>query len=192
MKRKVTTILAIILCMLIALTGVTVFKTGTAYAASGKTPFKVTFNKKAVTLSDDLNSVLKDGIDKPDIEMLKKAWGSNPTYEGGNDFGGWGSYAWEKGKSNIGYFYRGEVSGISFNINDKNGAVCGIKFGTKKATVLKKLKKMVDAENIDNSKNSITVVHVTDNRAGAVSIFFNFKKGKLANITGTAYAKSDY
>ena len=191
MKKLTKSLIAGILCMLIAITGITVFSTDIAYAAD-ENPFTLTFKKKTVTLADDLNDSLENGIDKQNVKTLKKKWGKKPEYEGGNEYGGWGSYTWEKGKSNVRYFFQGGISGISYNINDKTGAICGIKIGTKKATVLKKLKKMVDAENIDEGKNSITVVHITDNRAGAVNISFSFKKGKLVSFIGTAYVTSDY
>lgn len=187
MKKLTKSFIAGILCLLVAITGIMVFNTDTAYAAD-ENSFTLTFKKKTIVLADDFNDSLENGIDKQNIKTLKKKWGKKPAYEGGNDYGGWGSYTWEKGKSNVNYFFRGEVSGITYNINDKNAAICGIKIGTKKATVLKKLKKMVDAENIEEGKNSITVIHITDNRAGAVNTSFGFQKEKLTSISGTAYA----
>lgn len=66
-NRKLTTIIAMILCAIITVTS---FGTDTAYAAS-KTPLKVTFNKKTVTLAKDASTMTTSVT----VKTLTKKWG---------------------------------------------------------------------------------------------------------------------
>lgn len=46
MKQKIRSITALILCAMLFITGIISTETDSAYAAGGKLPVKVTFNKK--------------------------------------------------------------------------------------------------------------------------------------------------
>ena len=67
MKKKLTTILAMLLCAIITITGVC---TETAYAAEDTT-IKLTFKKKSVTYS-----VKENGIERVNLKSLKKSGAS--------------------------------------------------------------------------------------------------------------------
>ena len=176
MKKITKSILTSILCAVMILTGITASNTSTVYAASKKTPFTLTFNRKTVTLSDDLNDSLENGIDNVKFKTLKSKWGKASISQIYTDYG---SYTWLKGKSYVTYHrdFRSSssVDHIIYEAFDKNVSICGIKVGMKKSTVLKKLKKLVDTENIDVHEEYIIVTNWTDHAAGysgLTSVFF--------------------
>ena len=144
-NRKLTTIIAMILCAIITVTS---FGTDTAYAAS-KTPLKVTFNKKTVTLAKDASTRTTSVT----IKTLTKKWGK-PKKEieegdplcGGRD--GYTAYVWEKGKTRIKYIIpvdetfgslRKRIEIYSF---DKNFKLLDIKVGMKQKKAEKIEKKL--------------------------------------------------
>ena len=133
MKKKLTTILAMLLCAIITITGVCA---ETAYAAEDTT-IKLTFKKKSVTYS-----VKEDGIERVNLKSLKKKWGKpSDTYEYYGIYG----YTWSKGKTNFTYednTTTPERSLFVINIGDKNGSISGIKVGMKKSKVKKILKEI--------------------------------------------------
>ena len=131
---KLTTIIAMILCAIITVTS---FGTDTAYAAS-KTPLKVTFNKKTVTLAKDASTMTTSVT----VKTLTKKWGKpkKEVYEGDPLCGGLDgntTYIWEKGKTIIKYIIPvDETFGslrkrIEIHALDKNIKILGIKVGMK-------------------------------------------------------------
>lgn len=147
MKRKVTTILALILCAIITVTGICA---DTAYAAD-KTPLKVTFKGKTVTLAKDVN--VKPAA--PKFKTLKSKWGKPKKTE--NEL--YTDYVWTKGETTIGYYVckvpKEELIGcqrtyIRIDSSDKNLKVNGIKIGMKKSKAEKILKNL---QTIDNNGN---------------------------------------
>lgn len=147
MKRKVTTILAIILCAIITVTGI---YADTAYAAD-KTPLKVTFKGKTVTLTEDVD--VKPAA--PNVKTLKNKWGK-PKKEIQHDNSEDETmetsirYTWTKGKTTIMYHiqkYREPMwtsarTYIRIDSSDKNLKVNGIKIGMKKSKAEKILKNL--------------------------------------------------
>ena len=141
MKKTIQSILSMILCAMIVITGI---KTGTAQAAA-KTPFTVAFQKKSVTLAED---VFGDIHITP--KELEKKWGKPKKTTEDSDT----SYTWKKGKTSIKYSVNTKTfTMISIDIKDKNGEFLGVKVGMKKATVLKKLKKVLGVTEADITKN---------------------------------------
>lgn len=67
MKKKITTLVSVLLCIILIIAGIS---TDTAYAAK-KTPLKVTFNKNTVILAKDINTK----PEKPEVKTLKSKWG---------------------------------------------------------------------------------------------------------------------
>lgn len=147
MKRKVTTILAIILCAIITVTGI---YADTAYAAD-KTPLKVTFKGKTVTLTEDVD--VKPAA--PKVKTLKNKWG-NPKKEvyrdniDGKTIEVARSYTWTKGETTIAYniqkyrepMWTSARTYIRIDSSDKNLKVNGIKIGMKKSKAEKILKNL--------------------------------------------------
>lgn len=125
MKKKLTTILAMCLC---AIMMVTAINPSTAYAAE-KTPVKVTFKKKTVTLAKDIYTKPA----QPKVKTLTKKWGKpkKETTEG------YIRYNWTKGETKIAYTFPGEKPSacsrtyINIDSTDKNVKVNGLKVGMK-------------------------------------------------------------
>lgn len=145
MKRKVTTILALLLCAIITVTSICA---DTAYAAE-KTPLKVTFKGKTVTLVKDIN----EKPAAPKFKTLKSKWGKPKTSMRENDFQ---YYEWKKGNSTICYNIsnvpRSERMGcdrtyIRIDAYDKNIAINGVKVGMKQEKAEKILKKLSSNDN---------------------------------------------
>ena len=141
MKRIIQSILSMIFCAMIVATGV---GTCTVHAAA-KTPFTVAFQEKTVTLAKD---VFGDIYITP--KALEQKWGKpKKTIEGSDT-----SYIWKKGETSIRYSVNTEAfTTILINIKDKNGEFLGVKVGMKKATVLKKLKKVLGVTEADVIQN---------------------------------------
>ncbi len=126
MKKKLTTILAMCLCAILTLTAI---NPATTYAAE-KTPLKVTFKKKTVTLAKDIYTKPA----QPNVKTLTKKWGK-PKKET-DEYAT--RYTWTKGKTTI--LYRimiGEPDSASdrtyirIDSSDKNIKVNGLKVGMK-------------------------------------------------------------
>lgn len=143
--RKLTTIIAMILCAIITVTS---FGTDTAYAAS-KTPLKVTFNKKTVTLAKDASTMTTSVT----VKTLTKKWGKpkkevyegSPLYDG---LDGYTTYIWNKGKTTITYVspvdetFCGLRKHIDIHSSDKNIKIFGIKVGMERKKAEKIEKKL--------------------------------------------------
>ena len=168
MKRKnvIKSIIAIALCMVIALTGL---DARTVSAAENKCPVKVTFNGKTVTLVKDQN----DWESTPTLKTLKSKWGKPKTK---TDDSGVKYYTWKKGKTTIQIMdFMANENGIGFTeiqIKDKNGAIWGVKVGMKRAAAIKKIEKAT-GEKIPNDVDHIF--------AGGVN--FMIKNGKVSEIS---------
>lgn len=187
MKKRSKSILAFILCAVLAITGITFADFGMAYAAE-KVPFTITFKGKTVKLDKDFNNSIENGIKKISYKSLKKKWGKAseaPDYEGSPSF-------WAKDKSSV-IYYKGENkdsgSTLQFELYSKNSGICGIKIGAKKTAVLKKLKKIVDRKYIFREDTDYVTIGCEDkegNFSGMVNVVFGFSKGKLISISGVA------
>lgn len=184
MKKLSKSILAGILCTVIAITAIMSVNTETVYAAK-KTPFTLTFNGKTVKLSNDINDSLKNGVKKVNVKTLKKKWGKVQKFEGetGADI-----YSWTKGESNITYGTygkKGSYEWLIFSFNSKNNGICGIKIGMKEATVRKKLNKILDKENIAyQEKGYYNINYLTNGEDGLLHFDLDFTNGKLTRING--------
>lgn len=136
MKTLLKSMLAAVLCAAVISTGA-----GTACAASKKAPLKVVFDKKAVNLIKDLNTSTGRG-DTPKLKKLEESWG-RPSKN--KDESGITTYTWKKGKTSIEItdydVEKGGIGSITISIEDKNGSLCGVKTGMKKADAIKKLQK---------------------------------------------------
>lgn len=189
-------ITAIMLCMVLALTGLNV---QVASAASGKVPLKVTFKGKTAAFVKDLNKVSK----YPTVKSLTSKWGkpkkSAVQY---NAEEAW-KYTWKKGKTEISLMTdtKDEKAEIRFgkvDIRDKNGALCGVKVGMKKDTAVKKLKKVLKALGLKNEDMSIdddrisiswfTLTTTTEYNAGGFE--FELKNGKVSSCFWTCSPSS--
>ncbi len=182
-------IAAIMLCMVLALTGLNV---QVASAASGKVPLKVTFKGKTAAFVKDLNN--KDFNEYPTVKSLTSKWGKPKKSAVKYDAGEAWKYTWKKGKTEIILMTdtRDEKAEISFgkvDIQDKNGALCGVKVGMKKDTAVKKLKKVLRALGLKNADMSIdddrisiswfTLTTTTEYNAGGFE--FELKNGKVSS-----------
>lgn len=140
MKTLLKSMLAAVLCAAVIIAGIST-GAGTACAASKKVPLKVVFNNSAVNLITDLNTSTGRG-DTPKLKKLEEKWGS-PSKK--KDDSGMTTYTWKKGKTAIEITdydaEKGGIGSISINIEDKNGSLCGVKTGMKKADAVKKLQK---------------------------------------------------
>lgn len=150
MKNKLTTILAMLLCAILTITGIGI---ETAYAAE-KTPIKITFNKKTVTLAKNINTKPK----QPDFKTLKSKWGKPeaneiiaPDWNTYEDRLYGIMYSWKKGESGITYHISetprdkrigSDRTYITIGIFDKNIKVNGVTVGTKQKKAEKILKKL--------------------------------------------------
>ena len=171
MKKKLTTILAMLLCAIITITGVC---TETAYAAEDTT-VKVTFKKKSVTYS-----VSEDGIERVNLKTLKKKWGKpSDTYE-------YYGYTWKKGKTELTYkddTNTPERSALIVSIEDKNGSINGVKVGMTKAKAKKIFKKMGCEVSI--SENICMTATLNDR----ISFSCTLENGKVVNVGAALYAE---
>ena len=173
MKKTFTSMIAVILCAIITITGIS---SETAYAA-GSNMLKLTFNKKSVTLTVNEE---KEGVESVKLSTLKNKWGK-PESSGDENLT---TYTWEKGKTSISYtdyYETPQFSNFSVSIYDKNGSLCGIKVGMKKSKALKILKKLGTTKTLENGAS----VELASRRIG---IGCTFKKGKVTHISCLAYA----
>lgn len=151
MKKKQTTILAMFLCVLMAIVAV---NADTAYAAREKIPLKVTFKGKTVTLMKDIN---KDPV-KPNVKTLKSKWGKpelsvdhgeSSELENKPDVFS-KTYEWKKGNTTVRYnnqyyiepMWFSSRTYIEIRTSDKNVKAGGLKVGMKETEAKKILKKL--------------------------------------------------
>ena len=136
MKHILKSTIAMILCAVIAVTAIGL---DTAYAAS-KASIKAKFNDKTVTLAKDVNKKPA----KPKISNINKKWGEPEKTVMDNGV----YYMWQNGRSYVVYYisdgptedFPNDRTYMRVSIGDKNGAICGIKVGTKKKKADKILK----------------------------------------------------
>lgn len=172
LNKRLTALIAVILCTIIAITGTS---STTTFAASSKVPLKIGFKGKTVTFSDD---ILTEKAEKPDAKMLKslkKKWGK-PKVEKGE---GWTTYRWKKGKTEISYTDdpTWNVSTMYVNSEDKNASICGIKVGMKAKKAKAVIKKLGGTVNEDGTGASVQILDTLTE-----SISYSFKNGKVTSI----------
>lgn len=185
--KKITSLIALILCAVLAISGLCV---ETAYAANKKMSLKVGFKGKTVNLIKDIN----DEYDRYELSVasVQKKWGKPKTKKYGDST----MYTWKKGKTTIevsdfdakkdGKSY---VGGITIHIKDKNGSLWGVKVGMKAETALKKIKKALDTENVVDDINDVYGVGIAYTK-DCISAFtgpympanFELKNGKVTSI----------
>lgn len=170
--KKLTTMIAAILCAIITVTS---FGTDTAYAASN-TPVKAAFNGKTVTLAKDIHA--KSTVK---VKTLTKKWGKpkKDVYED-SDFPG-ETYTWGKGNTWIQCnLPEKEVSNdrkcIRINANDKNFKILGIKVGMKQEKAQKILE---DLGGETDYYGSSTEINTTGMR-----LTCGYTDGKVSYING--------
>lgn len=151
MKRPFKSLIAAVLCAVIAITGIGM---DTARAAESKPPLKVTFNGTSVSLI----KVLGDGSEKAvTVGAVVKKLGSPDKKEKIDDF--YTRYVWKKGKSSIEFTnYKQSEDADDFlchfdvHLQGRKDALFGIKVGMKKENALKKLKKTFGKNNVCAAK----------------------------------------
>ncbi len=174
MKKTFTSIIAIILCAIITVTGIS---SETAYAADNTVACKIGFNGKTVKLSDDI----EEGIEKASLKTLTKKWGK-PNTKYGNE--SCMTYVWSNGRTQINYTDYADTKirdNFSIDISDENGSVCGIKVGMKKSKAVKILKKL-GAEKTEFHDGMIANL-----ASDSITIECSFEKGKVSSISCIAY-----
>lgn len=194
-KNTIKRIAAIVLCMVIAVTGL---NTQTVSAASKKLPLKVTFNGKTASLVKDVREYSYSESDYPSIKSLETKWGKakKSFYENGpTPDHKYPQYTWKKGKTKIAVCkYDAESKGIHYfaiEIKDKNGALCGVKVGTKKDTALKKfknafgIKKLKEGENMftDGGNVFISLGIIGSSKGIQSNLNIKFKNDKVSSIS---------
>lgn len=178
MKKLTKSIIASILCAVIAITAIATVNTTTAYAESDKTPLKVTIKGKTVTLVKDINTM--QGY--PKVKTLKKKWGK-PDTSGQNPEMPY--YLWTKGKTRIDFSIFPYIDNptarhpyIQITSSDKKFKVNGIKLIGMKQKKAKKILKNLSMEinNFDTSDEA---------RFEVGDITCHYEKGKVSQVTVT-------
>lgn len=167
MKKKMTSIIAMLLCAILTITGIC---TDTAYAAEKEVPVKVTFNKKTVTVTNKITA-----------KSLKKKWGKAKKETNDSST----IYTWKKGETSISYNDDPDFRMIEVNIYDKNGKMFGVKVGMKKDAALKILNKTYGVKESDirsAGEEGKEALKITVPMVGWVY----FEKGK---VSGMYYTK---
>ena len=177
MKTILKSIIAAILCAAVVIAGIST-GSGTAFAASKKVPLKVVFDKTAVSLIKDLNTSTGRG-DTPKLRKLEEKWGKPSKKKDGY---GMTTYTWKKGRTSIEVtdydVEKGGVGSISINISDKNGSLCGVKVGMKKANAIKKLEKSLGKQAVQEDEEHISAL------AGPyMPVSIELTDGKVASIS---------
>lgn len=196
MKQKIKSMIALTLCAMIVIAGIISTGTDAAYAAS-KTPLKVTFKKKTVTLMKDINKAPT----RPKVKTLtekwgipkKETWNENPENKAMETAK---RYTWKKGKTTILYHiqkYKDPMwisahSYIEIKSADKNLTVLGVKVGTKKETAKKVLEKLGGET---NETGSYTELHLnygsedftSEDFGPVLRVGFEYKNGKVSSIS---------
>lgn len=178
MKKKLTTLLAVLLCTILTVAGICA---DTAYAADYADTLKVTFKKKSVTLNVNREKI---GIEPIKIKTLKKKWGKPEVTK--DEYSA--IYTWKKGKTEITYtddFTAAFWSGFSITIEDKNASIAGLKVGMSKKKAEKILKTLGEV----NSNEDADFVQMTE--AGRCNITCQYKKGKVSRIAAYIYRRQD-
>lgn len=179
MKKKLTAILAMILCAVITVAAI---GTNTAYAAS-KTPLKVTFKGKTVTLTKDITKAATTKVN-----TLTKKWGKpkKEITEANELWDGCATYSWKKGETDIycilpfGEGFGSNQKSIHINTRDKNVKVFGIKVGMKQA-IAKKILENLGGETTDKGEYGSTVVDLSE--AGGIWLSCSYSNGKVDFIS---------
>lgn len=154
MKTAWKRIITVILCAAVAASGLC---TDAAYAAGKKPPLSVTFDGKSV----DMVRVLEDGDEESaSIDEVVEILGEPDKKEKMDEF--YTSYLWENGKSGISFaHYVNEDTDIlchfGVTLKGKKDALCSIKTGMKKKTVLRKMKKAYGKNNVWTAKEGQTL-----------------------------------
>lgn len=168
MKRKVTTILAMLLCAILTVTSIC---TDTAYAADNTVPLKIGFKGKTITFSDDATERIKE----VNLKTMKKKWGK-PKVEKHDDYT---TYTWKKGKTTIYYMEDSfQFTNIHMDTTDKNATLCGMKVGMKQNKA-KKIMKKLGAESYKSGMSATL--------PSGTMISCSFKNGKVSSLYCTAY-----
>lgn len=180
MKKKITTIIAMLLCAILTITAIS---TDTAYAADKNIPVKVTFKKKTITLKVNTE---KGGIDRVKLSTLKKKWGKPDSNK--DEF--MAEYVWKKGESEIKYvdvYEAPHSSQIYITAYDKNTSVSGIKVGMSKTKAKKLLKKLGKVEAQQNGDGSLDMlfVHILDDGSAYINCYF--ENDKVSGIQAGLY-----
>lgn len=180
MKKKITPIIAMLLCAILT---ITVISTDTAYAAEKKIPVKVAFEKK--TAKFNINTK-KRGIDRVKLSTLKEKWGEPDTSE--EEF--MIHYSWKKGESEIRYVdvYEAPRSSLIYiTAYDKNISVNGIKVGMTKSKVKKLLKKLGKVEQDNNGSFDTLSIRMLNGACTCIYIDCYFENNKVSGINAGLY-----
>ena len=173
MKKKMTAIIAMLLCAILTITGIC---TDTAYAADNTVPLTIKFKGKTITFSDDAT----EAVEEIQLKTLKKKWGK-PKVEKDDNFA---SYTWEKGKTVVYYsndnYFGPTNTYVRIETTDKNATVCGMKVGMKKSKAKKIMKKL----GADINKSDAHVYLPEDTH-----ISCEFKNGKVSSLYCSIYIK---
>lgn len=171
MKKKMTTLIAMLLCAILTITGIC---TDTAYAADNTVPLTIKFKGKTITFSDDAT----EAVEEIQLKTLKKKWGKPKVEKDDNST----SYTWKKGKTVVYYsndnYFGSTSTQLTINIYDKNATVCGMKVGMKKKKAEKILKKL-GAELYESG------AHVSLPKDTQISC--DFKNGKVSRLYCSIY-----
>lgn len=177
MKKKLTTIIAVILCAIITVTS---FGTDTAYAAS-KTPLKINFKGESITLTKDIYT--KAATAK--VKTLTKKWGKpeKEVYEADDIWDGCAIYSWKKGKTEIKYTlpfgedFGSNTKNIQIYSGDKNVKVLGIKVGMKQAKAQKILEDL--GGETSYSSTDLNLFEKT-----GIRLTCSYEDGKVSGVSG--------
>lgn len=190
MKKKIKSMLVLILCTMFVMTGIISTGTDTAYAAS-KTSLKVTFKKKTITLMKDMNKAPT----RPKVKTLTEKFG-NPKKETWHENADDETmetathYTWTKGKTTFVYHiqkYREPTwfssrTYIEIRSMDKNLTVLGVKVGTKQKTAKKILEKLGGKTNADGSYTELNLEYESKDLTSALRVGFDYSNGKVSSI----------
>lgn len=180
MKKKITTIITMLLCAILTITAIS---TDTAYAAEKNIPVKVTFKKKSLTVNANTE---KGGIDRVKLSTLKKKWGKPSTSKSEL----MAEYAWKKGESEVKYVdvYEAPHSSLIYiTAYDKNASVSGIKVGMSKSKAKKLLKKLGKVEEQKDGSGQLDVLYVNILDGGNAYINCYIENGKVSGIQAGLY-----
>lgn len=165
-----------LICMLL----VSIIFSGTDVSAKSKMALKVTYKGKTLTLVDNFKENSFGRSSNVTFKKCEKAWGK-PKKKKSSDVGNTTNYTWKTKKTEIVLndydAPAGVVGGIYVSINDKNGALAGIKVGMTKAKALQKLKKT-----FGSSKVSVSNEYISLNLYGIMTSFQLDSKGKIKSM----------
>ena len=163
MKKKITTIITMLLCAILTITAIS---TDTAYAAEKNIPVKVTFKKKTLTVNANTE---KGGIGRVKLSTLKKKWGKPSTSKSEL----MAEYAWKKGESEVKYVDVYEAPHSSL--------------GMSKSKAKKLLKKLGKVEEQQDGSGQLDVLYVNILDGGNAYINCYIENGKVSGIQAGLY-----